>query len=93
MDKLGTAYEDSVICTGYGAYMATPLLRAAVEKNPNMSEAEARDLVKNCMEVLFYRDARSYPKYQLAVITSEKGAVVEGPFNVLQNWNLAYMIH
>ena len=89
---MGTAYEDSVICTGYGAYIATPLLREAIEKNPNMSEAEARELVKNCMEVLFYRDARSHSKYQLAVITAEKGGVTEGPFDVPQNWNLAYMI-
>lgn len=32
VDKLGTAYEDSAIATGLGAYMATPLLREAVDK-------------------------------------------------------------
>lgn len=32
VDKLGTAYEDAAIATGLGAYMATPLLREAVDK-------------------------------------------------------------
>lgn len=34
VDKLGTAYEDAAIATGMGAYMATPLLRDALEKGP-----------------------------------------------------------
>ncbi|KAK9685214.1 Proteasome subunit [Popillia japonica] len=92
IDKLGTSYEDKTICTGYGAYMATPLLRDAMDKNPNPTEQEARDLVNRCMEVLYYRDARSFPKYQLAVITAD-GVSIEGPLEVKQNWNLAHMIH
>lgn len=72
--------------------MATPLLRDAMDKNPNPTEQEARDLVNRCMEVLYYRDARSFPKYQLAVITAD-GVSIEGPLEVKQNWNLAHMIH
>mgnify|MGYP005986297283 CR=1 FL=1 len=69
-----------------------PLLRDAVEKNPNLTKDEARQLVEKCMEVLYYRDARSFPKYQIATIDETEGAVVEGPIDVNQNWNLAHMI-
>lgn len=62
VDKLGTAFEDNHIATGYGAYIALPLLRNAYEKNKNMTKAEAKELLTKCMQVLFYRDARSYPK-------------------------------
>lgn len=39
VDKLGTAYVDSAIATGLGAYMATPLVRDAVDKGPLNEEA------------------------------------------------------
>ncbi len=39
-----------------------PLMREAYEKNPNMSEAEAKALLERCMKILFYRDARSFNK-------------------------------
>ena len=35
-------------------------MREAVEKNPNMSEKEARDLIDKCMKILHYRDGRSF---------------------------------
>ncbi|KAK4885997.1 hypothetical protein RN001_002268 [Aquatica leii] len=92
VDKLGTAYEDNAICTGYGAHLALPLIRDALEKNPLMSEEEAKALLTKCMEVLFYRDARSYPKYQIGVITDD-GVKIEGPLEVSQKWDLAHMIH
>lgn len=62
VDKLGTAYSDPVIATGYGAYMATPVLRKAYEENSEMSKEEAIELLYKVMQVLFYRDARSFPK-------------------------------
>jgi len=92
IDKLGTAYEDSAICTGYGAYMATPMIRAALEAKPVLNEDEARALVHKCMEVLFYRDARSFPKYQVAVINAN-GVDIKNDVEIKQNWSLAHMIH
>jgi len=66
VDKLGTAYNDPVIATGYGAYMATPILRKAYEDNGEMSKEEAIELLYKVMQVLF---SRSFPKvnYQLFV--------------------------
>ncbi|XP_017770141.1 PREDICTED: proteasome subunit beta type-4 [Nicrophorus vespilloides] len=92
VDKLGTAFEDNAICTGYGAYMALPILRSALEANPSPTEEEARALIHKCMEVLFYRDARSFPKYQVAVINKD-GTDIQGPLEIQQNWNLAHMIN
>jgi 20S proteasome subunit beta 7 len=62
VDKLGTAFTDPIISTGYGAYLATPILSKAYETNSQMTETEATELIYKVMQVLFYRDARSFPK-------------------------------
>ncbi|XP_075222736.1 proteasome subunit beta type-4 [Lycorma delicatula] len=88
VDKIGTAYEDDCIATGYGSYLAIPLMREALEKNKNLSEQEAADIIENCMQVLFYRDARSLEKYQLATVT-EEGVKISDPITVKTNWDIA----
>lgn len=65
VDKLGTAYVDKHIATGYGSYIAVPLLREAVESRPLMDKEQAIQLLKKSMEVLYFRDARAYNKVQL----------------------------
>lgn len=58
VDLLGTTYSAPSIATGYGSYIAIPLLRAAVDgKQDALEEAEARTLLHDCMRVLVYRDA------------------------------------
>lgn len=91
VDKLGTAYADKTICTGYGAHIALPILREALDKNPKITLDEAKALLHKCMEVLFYRDARSFPKYQLGIIDKDDGVNIEGPLSVQQNWDIALM--
>uniref|UniRef100_A0A6P7G9K1 Proteasome subunit beta n=1 Tax=Diabrotica virgifera virgifera TaxID=50390 RepID=A0A6P7G9K1_DIAVI len=91
VDKLGTAYTDKVICTGYGAHIALPLLRDSLDKNGALNLADAKTLIHKCMEVLFYRDARSFPKYQLGVIDKDDGVSIEGPISVEENWSIAHM--
>jgi len=91
VDKLGTAYVDRHIATGRGAYLALPLMREEVEKNPSMTQKEAQELLFRCLKVLYYRDAQAYPKFQLATLT-EEGVSVEGPLIVEQNWETARMI-
>lgn len=89
MDKLGTAYTDKIICTGYGAHIATPMLRDALDRNPSLSQADARQLVEKAMEVLFYRDARSFPKYLIGTIDKDEGIQVQGPIEIKTNWEIA----
>ena len=63
VDLLGTTYSASTIATGYGAHIALPLLRQAVEGHErDLTEADAREILERCMRVLFYRDARSLNK-------------------------------
>lgn len=57
VDQIGTSFQENVVSTGMGSYMATPLLRKAWHEN--MSREEAMETVKQAMLVLFYRDART----------------------------------
>lgn len=91
VDMLGVAYEAPSLATGYGAYLAQPLLREVLEKQPVLSQTEARELVERCMRVLYYRDARSYNRFQIATVT-EKGVEIEGPLSAQTNWDIAHMI-
>lgn len=88
VDKLGTAYEDKHIATGYGSYLALPLLRSACEKKPALSRQEAQQLLVKCMEVLYYRDARAFHKYQIGTITAD-GVEISPPLTMEGNWDIA----
>ncbi|KAL8673707.1 MAG: hypothetical protein Q9168_001868 [Polycauliona sp. 1 TL-2023] len=78
VDLLGTTFSSPTLATGFGAHLAQPLLRKVVDDEAqvaSVTEEQAINAVKECMKVLFYRDARSLDKYSIAVIT--KGAGVE----------------
>lgn len=65
-DLLGTQFQADSIATGFGAHLAQPLLRKAVDeaatRGTPLTEAEAIAVVEKCMKVLYYRDARSLDK-------------------------------
>jgi len=73
-DLRGTTYSAPCLATGYGAMLAVPIMRktvpddAAVQK---VTQEEAIAVIKECMKVLFYRDARSLDRYSIAVVTKE----------------------
>ncbi|XP_075763575.1 LOW QUALITY PROTEIN: proteasome subunit beta type-4 [Pelodiscus sinensis] len=91
VDMLGVAYEDATLATGYGAYLAQPLMREVLEKKPILTKDEARELIERCMKILYYRDARSFNRYEVAIVT-EKGVEVEGPLSLETNWDIAHLI-
>lgn len=63
MDLLGTTYSATTLATGFGAYLAQPILRKEVEGRENeLTEEEAIRVMESCMKVLYYRDARSLDK-------------------------------
>lgn len=65
-DLLGTTYSASTLASGYGAYIAQPLLRAAVEgREDTLTEEEGTKLMEECLRVMWYRDARSLDKVSL----------------------------
>lgn len=57
VDMYGSTYESDVLATGYGLHLAIPLLRKRARTD--MSHAEAKELLEDCMKVLFYRDCRT----------------------------------
>ncbi|KAF8263608.1 proteasome endopeptidase complex beta subunit [Lactarius quietus] len=89
VDLLGVTYSASTLATGYGAYIAQPLLRKAVEGRENtLTEPEARAILENALRVLFYRDARSINQYQIATITAN-GAEISGTLKLETSWGFA----
>lgn len=87
VDLQGTTYSAPSIATGYGSMIALPLMRKAQEDAPNglLGEAEAEELLKTCMKVLFYRDARSLNKFQIAKI-NKSGVTISDSMSVETEW-------
>lgn len=87
VDKIGTAFTDNYIATGFGAYLAMPLLR---EKwRPDLEEGEARALLEDCMRVLFYRDCRALNKIQIAKVEKGGSCLVSDPYEIETHWESA----
>ena len=76
VDLLGTTFTSPTLATGFGSHLAQPLLRKVADDEsqvPKVTREQAVEAVKECMKVLFYRDARSLDKYSIAVVTKEGG--------------------
>jgi len=91
VNMIGIAFKDDVIATGFGAHLALPIMRDALEKKPKLSLADAKELIAKCMEVLFYRDARSIDEFEMAVITPV-GTEVISPIPVKSNWDVGLLV-
>lgn len=93
VDKIGIAYDGPAIASGFGQHMAMPMMRKALEEKAgaSLSEAEAVALIDRCLKVLFYRDARSFNKYQRAIVTKD-GARIEGPVSSETDWDIAHIV-
>lgn len=77
-DLRGTVYSSPSLATGFGAMLAQPIMRkyAATEEDAaQLTKEEAVKIIRDCMKVLYYRDARSWDGYSLAVVT-DKGVEV-----------------
>ena len=73
-DLLGTTYSAPSLATGFGAMLAQPIMRARVpdeEAARGLSRDDAVQIVKDCLKVLYYRDARSMDRYSIAVVTKD----------------------
>ena len=60
IDLFGTQYEDETLATGFGSYIARPMLRNAFR--PELTEEEAKKAITDSMRVLFYRHCRTINK-------------------------------
>ncbi|XP_015795491.1 proteasome subunit beta type-4 [Tetranychus urticae] len=87
VDKLGTAYKDSIIATGFGTYMAVPVMRKFYDdKNGRITRDEAIGLMKKCIGLLFARDCSAHNMYEIAVVDAN-GAEILGPLRATHDWS------
>jgi len=86
VDLIGTAYEENYIATGFGAYLAIPIIRE--RWHADMDEGEARSLLEDCLKVMFYRDCRASNRIQIAKATIE-GTLVSEPYELQADWETA----
>lgn len=84
VDLVGTHFESEVIATGFGEYLGLPLLRKAYRED--ITVAEAKKVVEEIMKVLYYRDARTIDRVQIACVT-EKGVDIGEPIKLETEWN------
>lgn len=87
VDKIGTTIQDQVLATGFGRYLALPMLR---EKwRPDLTEGEARAILEDCLKILFYRDCRASSLIQLAKADAATGTtIVSDPYHLETDWSL-----
>jgi len=83
VDHQGTFFEEDFIATGFGSYLAMPILRN--EWKADLSLDEAKALVVKCLQVCFYRDCRAYNKIQIGTCDGENVTISE-PFAMEHFW-------
>ncbi|KAF9886190.1 Proteasome subunit beta type-7 [Aspergillus nanangensis] len=94
-DLLGTTYSAPHLATGFGAHLAVPILRRLFPEDRPTEDITKEDAVKalrECLKVLWYRDARSLDKYSLAIITEEGVEIKEDQRLENQSWAFAETI-
>lgn len=90
VDLYGSSYSDNIIATGYGTYLAVPILRK--KWRADMTEAEAKALLEECMTVLFYRDCRTVNRYHLGKVTKE-GVEISEPYSLKTQWEFKRFVN
>ncbi|KAF4683606.1 Proteasome subunit beta type-4 [Perkinsus olseni] len=65
----GTLFEEDVVATGSGEELALPIMRS--RHRNDMTEAEARGMLEECMRVLFHRHGNCSNKVKFAAIAAE----------------------
>jgi 20S proteasome subunit beta 7 len=58
----------------------------------DLDEEDAVDVLRECMKVLFYRDARSLDRYSLAIVTEDGVHIMDNEKLEDQSWQFAERI-
>jgi len=83
VDHQGTYFEENYLATGFGAYLAMPLLRN--DWSPNITKEAATELIMKCLKLCFYRDCRAYPKFTIGC-SDGKDVTVSAPIDLDHFW-------
>jgi len=65
VDMYGSAYEDDLVATGFGTYLAIPILRK--RWRPDLTHDEAKALLEESITVCYYRDTRAINRVRIAM--------------------------
>lgn len=94
-DLLGTTFSSPHMATGFGSYLAVPILRRLFpEEKPieEISKDQAVAALRECLKVLWYRDARSSDRYSIAAITKDGIEMKDNEQLENQSWAFAESI-
>lgn len=92
IDLLGVTFGSSTLATGFGSYLAIPLLRKLIPYDKDYSkvtEEEAKKVIMDSMRVLFYRDARSAETFSLVSIKKDQIKFEKNVQVTEQSWEFA----
>ncbi|KAK3985692.1 nucleophile aminohydrolase [Cladorrhinum sp. PSN332] len=95
VDLRGTTFSAPSLATGFGAALAQPIMRKYAdteEQAAKLTREQAVEVVKECMKVLFYRDARSLDRYSIAVVTKDGIELKQDEQLEKQSWAFAERI-
>lgn len=95
VDLRGTSFTSPSLATGFGAALAQPIMRkyaGTEEDTAKLTREQAVEVVKECMKVLFYRDARSLDRYSIAVVNKDGIELKEDEQLEKQSWAFAERI-
>ncbi|CAH8574305.1 unnamed protein product [Schistosoma intercalatum] len=90
---LGVSFTENYVATGFGAYLAMPILRECLEIKAggdpnNITEEDAISTITSAMKQLYFRDCRAFDTYQMAVVNKE-GIQISGPLRLKCDWSIA----
>lgn len=86
-DMYGLKIEHDYILTGLSQHYCQVLMENGWKAD--LSEAEAKTLLAQCMTVMFYRDKKASDMVQFSVLTKE-GVKMDEPVQVDSNWDLSF---
>lgn len=94
-DLLGTTFSAPHLATGFGSYLAIPILRRLFPEEKSIegiSREQAIDALRECLKVLWYRDARSHDRFSIATITKDGIDLKEDEQLSNQSWAFAEVV-
>ncbi|CAD7943345.1 unnamed protein product [Amoebophrya sp. A25] len=92
VDLQGTCFEEDFLATGFGLHLAMPILRKHCDngKWKTLTEEQARVVVQECLELLFYRDCKASCEVQMAFArqgkTGKEIVKIEDPYRMKTFW-------
>ena len=84
-DLYGTKVEADYLLTGLSQHYCQVLMTNNWRED--MTEADARAVIEDCMRVMFYRDKKSLDNIQISTVTAA-GVTMHDPYRIDSSWSL-----